>query len=345
MARVPRGRRALRTPGRRRYLPSMKHRMSSALPLFFSLTSVLAIAACSSDSTQTTTSTGTGGSTGSGEMTTSSVGGGTSASTGTSTGATGTGGAEVACMGSDFSDPNAAKLMIGTISAKIVDLAGQPVPKDLSAQVCGTDICITGVTNALGSVTEQVNQNLVKPAFKYGDARTFAKMLIPVKAGSTDFGVLTTAALPVAGVDFAPGKTMVSGDVTIEIAATGVAEVDALNYPEVVDQQLRAVTIPVDKVPGVLAGAPTIAQLYGVAPVDTVFCPPAKVTVPNADPVKLPAGTDVEFLILNVETIEAWGPYGEWQKVSDGKVSADGKTISTTEGLPVLHLFGVRKKL
>ncbi len=93
-------------------------------------------------------------------------------------------------------------------------------------------------------------------------------------------------------------------------------------------------TIPVDKVPAVLAGAPTIAQLYGVAPVDTVFCPPAKVTVPNADPAKLPAGTDVEFLILNVETIESWGPYGEWQKVSDGKVSADGKTITTTEGCP-----------
>lgn len=340
MAGVPRGLRSLRTPGCRRYLPSMKHRMLSRLPLFFPLASVLAIAACSSDSTQTSTTTGAGGSTGTGSV--SSVGGGSATST--STAATGTGGSENACTGSDFSDPNAAKVMIGTISAKIVDLAGQPVPKDLSAQVCGTDICITGTTNALGAVTEQVNQSLVKPAFKYGDARTFAKMLIPVKAGSTDFGTITTAALPVAGMDFAPGKTIVSGDVSIEIAANGIAEVDPLIYPEVIDQQLRAVTIPVDKVQGVLAGAPTIAQLYGVAPVDTVFCPPAKVTVPNADPMKLPAGADVEFLILNVETIEAWGPYGEWQKVSDGKVSADGKTITTTQGLPVLHLFGIRKK-
>lgn len=318
----------------------MKHRLFSTLPLFLPLASVLAIAACSSDSTQTSTTTGAGGGSGTTTTTTSSVGGGGA----TSTGATGTGGAENACTGSDFSDPNAAKVMIGTISAKIVDLAGQPVPKDLSAQVCGTDICITGTTNALGAVTEQVNQTLVKPAFKYGDARTFAKMLIPVKAGNTDFGVITTAALPAAGVDFVPGKTMVSGDVSIEIAANGVAEVDPLLYPEALDQQLRAVTIPVDKVPAVLAGAPTITQLYGVAPVDTVFCPPAKVTVPNADPAALPAGADVEFLILNVETIESWGPYGEWQKVSDGKVSADGKTIATTEGLPVLHLFGIRKK-
>lgn len=319
----------------------MKHRTFSSLPLFAPLAVVLTIAACSSDPAQPTASTGSGGSTGSGETSTSSVGGGTS----TSTGAAGTGGGESACTGSDFSDPNAPKIKIGTVSAKIVDLTGQPVPKDLSAQVCGTDICITGKTGALGDVSESVNQTLVKPAFKYGDARTFAKMLVPVKAGDNAFGTLTTAALPATGVAFAAGKALVSGDVTIEIPTGGVAEVDELLYPEVVDQQLRAVTIPVEKATGVLAGAETIVQLYGVAPVDTVFCPPAKVTVPNLDPAKLPAGADVEFLILNVETIETWGPYGGWQKVSGGKVSADGKTITTTEGLPVLHLFGVRKKL
>ncbi len=319
----------------------MKHRNFSALPLLAPLAAVLAIAACSSDPAQPTGSTGSGGSTGTGEMSTSSVGGSSS----TSTGATGTGGGESACPGSDFTDPNAPKVNVGTVSAKIVDLTGQPVPKDLSAQVCGTDICIFGKTGALGVVNEPVNQPLVKPAFKYGDAHKFAKMLIPVVAGNNDFGVLTTGALPASGVAFVEGKALVSGDVTVEIPTGGVAEVDELNYPEVVDQQLRTVTIPVEKVPSVLAGAPTMVQLYGVAPVDTVFCPPAKVTVPNADPAKLPAGADVEFLILNVETIEAWGPYGEWQKVSDGKVSADGKTITTTQGLPVLHLFGIRKKL
>jgi hypothetical protein len=316
----------------------MKHNLRPMLPLVLPLVALIA-AACSSGSGEPT---GTGGGTG---QTTGTMGTGGMGSTSTSTSATGTGGSENACVGSDFSDPNAPKVMIGTVSAKIVDLTGQPVPKDLSAQVCGTDICIFGKTGALGAVNEPVNQSLVKPAFKYGDARTFAKMLIPVKAGDNDFGVLTTGALPAAGVDFVAGKALVSGDVTVEIPTGGVAEVDALLYPEVVDQQLRTVTIPVEKALGVLDGAPTIAQLYGVAPVDTVFCPPAKVTVPNADPAKLPAGTDVEFLILNVETIEAWGPYGEWHKVSDGKVSADGKTITTTEGLPVLHLFGIRKKL
>lgn len=320
----------------------MKHRIFSTLPLLFPGVALLAVAACSSDSTQTTTTTtGTGGSTSTGEMVTS-AGGGTSTGTGSS--ASGTGGASAACTGSDYSDPNAPKLKIGVVTAKIVDLQGMPVPANLSAQTCGIDICITGTTNAMGAVTEQVNQTLVKPAFKYGDARTFAKMLVPVVAGNNDFGTLTTAALPAVGVAFAPGKALTSGEVTIAVPMGGSAEVDELNYPDAVDQQLRAVTIPVEKALGVIAGAPTITQLYGVAPVDTVFCPPAKVTVPNADPVKLPAGTAVEFLILNVETIETWGPYGAWQKVSDGKVSDDGKTISTTEGLPVLHLFGIRKK-
>jgi hypothetical protein len=319
----------------------MKHRTLSLLSLLFPLGAVLTVAACSSDPAQTTSSTGPGGSASTGTTTTTSAGGGSS----TSTGATGTGGAAPVCTAPGYPDPNPAKLAIGKVTATVVDLAGKAVPDNLPGQVCGTDLCLTGVTgNMTGDVNVQVNKTLVKPAFKYGDARTFAKLLIPVKAGDTAFGTLTTAALPVTGVDFAVGKPLTSGDVTIEIPNGGSFEVDPTVYPDPIDQQLRTVTIPVAKAPLVIAGGGAIALLYGVSPVDTVFCPPAKVTVPNTDPAALPAGADVEFLILDVETYEDWGPYGAWQKVSDGKVSADGKTITTTEGLPVLHLFGIRKK-
>jgi hypothetical protein len=164
--------------------------------------------------------------------------------------------------------------------------------------------------------------------------------------GNKAFGTLTTAALPTTGVALAPGKSATSGDVTIAVPAGGAVVIDELVYSELVDQQLRTVTIPVAKATEVLASAPMgIEQLYGVGPLETIFCPPATVTVPIADAVKWPAGTDVEFWILGLDgASEEWAPYGGWLKVSDGKVSADGKTISTTAGLPLLTTFGIRKK-
>jgi hypothetical protein len=165
--------------------------------------------------------------------------------------------------------------------------------------------------------------------------------------GNKSFGTLTTAALPTDGMAFAAGKSAISGDVTIAVPAGGAFVIDELNYQELVDQQFRAVTVPVAKAAEVLASAPPgIEQLYGVGPLETVFCPPATVTVPNADAVKWPANTDVEFWILGLDgASEEWAPYGGWLKVSDGKVSADGKTISTgAAGLPLLTTFGIRKK-
>jgi hypothetical protein len=43
---------------------------------------------------------------------------------------------------------------------------------------------------------------------------------------------------------------------------------------------------------------------------------------------------------------EAWAPYAGWAKVSDGTVTADGKSVETdaAQGIPVLGLFGIKKK-
>ena len=59
-----------------------------------------------------------------------------------------------------------------------------------------------------------------------------------------------------------------------------------------------------------------------------------------------PAGTAVEFFVHGTDVGEYWAPWGGWAKVSDGQVSADGKTISTNGGggVPELSAFGIRKK-
>ncbi len=329
----------------------MKHHTRPTLPLFLPMIALIAAACSSSPGEPTGTGGGAGQTTGTGTTTTGSAGTGGAS---TSTGAAGTGGGDIACKGGDYSDPNAPKLLIGTVSAKILDLAGKPAPDDFSVQVCGTNLCFYAKPGSNGQFTViGTTSGLQKPLFKFGDARGFAKLGIPVTAANVDamgnkaFGTLITAALPADGVAFAPGKSAISGEVTVAVPSGGAVVVDETVYPELVDQQFRAVTIPVAKATEVLAAAPAgIEQLYGVGPLETVFCPAATVTVPNSDAVKWPGGTDVEFWIQGLDgASEEWAPYGAWLKISDGKVSADGKTISTTStGLPLLSTFGIRKK-
>lgn len=327
----------------------MKHPLRTTLPLALPFIAALAAACSSSPGEPTGTGGGTTTTTASGTTTTGAGGG-----SGTTTSAAGTGGGDIACKGGDYSNPTPPKLLIGTVSVKVVDLADKPAPDDFSVQVCGTNLCFYGKPGMMGNFSViGTTTELDQPVFKFGDARNFAKLAIPVTMATLDaqgnkaFGTLTTAALPTDGVALAAGKSATSGDVTLAVPAGGAAVIDETVYPELVDQQFRAVTIPVAKATDVLASAPPgIEQLYGVGPLETVFCPAATVTVPNADAVKWPAGTDVEFWILGLDgASEEWAPYGGWVKVSDGKVSADGKTISTgATGLPLLSTFGIRKK-
>jgi hypothetical protein len=72
------------------------------------------------------------------------------------------------------------------------------------------------------------------------------------------------------------------------------------------------------------------------------MCPAAALSVPNSPGWK--AGAHVELFLHGIDVAEEWAPYGGWAKVSDGSVSADGKTIATDPdgGLPALSVVGIR---
>ncbi len=301
------------------------------------LGSLALVAACSSSSSSSTTSTGTGGSSG----TTTSATTTTSSSTG---GTTGSGGSGECPEGPGYGGGEKT-IAITSIDATVLDLDGKPMA-DTSAQVCGIDICITGTTDANGHVFLQVNKDLLAPAFKFGDGLAYAKLAIPVADAMVSYPKLVIGKLPASGVKLVAGSDLVSGEVTLNVPAGGTIVVDDLTYDTDDKQLFRAVTIPVDQEAPVLDVDPSLhlELLYGISPIETVICPAAKVTVPNS--AKWPAGTDVEFVIHGVDVSQEWAAYGKWQKVSDGKVSADGLTVSTVDGggLPVLTAFGVRKK-
>jgi hypothetical protein len=233
----------------------------------------------------------------------------------------------------------------GMITATLVDPSGTPL-SGFTVQICGLNACPQPrSTDGAGVVTiDTTGIPLQKPVLGYGDAHQWPLLLVPVPLGSRiDLGSLVTAALPTAGAALKPGGDAVSGDVTVSLPPGGAAFVDGHIYTTPDAQALRAVSIPVAKataIPGVAANS--LALLYGVAPIDTLFCPAAKVTVANR--AGWPAGARVGFYILGDDTAQPWAPYGDWALISHGVVSADGATIATAdgEGFPLLEAFGVR---
>ena len=233
----------------------------------------------------------------------------------------------------------------GVAHATVVDVTGAPVA-GVFAQICGLDLCAGPQrTDDAGAVTLSASAFTVrKPVLGYGDALRWPLLLVPVPPGPTvNLGTLVTGALPSTGAAFVSGGDAVSGDVTVSLAPGGAAFVDTLLYDTADAQKLRAVAIPValaSAIPSVAGHS--LALMYGVTPIDTVFCPAARVAIPNS--LGWPAGARVGFYILGDDTAQAWAPYGDWALISLGSVSGDGATVATddAEGFPLLETFGVR---
>lgn len=312
-------------------------RPSSLIVLsFLTLASFGPLAACSSDDAAETAAGAGGGST---SATTASAGGSTSSSD-AATSSTSSGGPE--CEGPGYAGGE-MPLTVDSITADIVDLDGNPFAGE-GTQLCGLDICLFGDTDATGHVIIPANKEMNTPAFKWGNGYTAARLALRLPAaGDTDFPKLVAVRLPDAGVAMVPGTTLTSGDLSLTVDAEGVIEVDEINFPEPEQQLLRSATVPADRIAEVVDPALGIEMLFAAGPFETLFCPAAKVSVPNSegwDP-----GTAVELWLLGVDTLQHWAPYADWAKVSTGAVSADGATIETTdgEGLPSLGVIGIKR--
>jgi len=293
----------------------------------------LFVAACSSEASPPVSGSG-----GAGGDASSSV---AASSTSSSSSAAGSGGST--CVPPGYAGPP-SPLLVDTVEASIVDIGGNPVPGLLSL-VCGLDICIFGQSGADGHVLLNLaGQKVDHPAFKYGDGLTYARLATPITAATSVFPLAVTARLPDIGPPLLAGQVVSSGGVTLSIPPGAEITIDVLTYDTPPAQQFRAAAIPIDKAPPAVDPALKLELLFAAAPVDTVFCPPAAVSIPNT--AGWPPGASVEFFVHGVSISQEYAPYGGWAKVSDGRVSADGATISTDAagGLPVLSVFGVRRK-
>ncbi|MFO0566583.1 MAG: hypothetical protein U0263_13020 [Polyangiaceae bacterium] len=318
--------------------------------------SALGVVACGSDSGGGGGGGGgsgaSGGSGGTGGTTT--TGGAAGVSGGGSGGASGAG--CNAGPGFPSSDP---PHKVDELTAKILDTTGAPADGVL-AQVCGLDLCINGSTNAQGEVCTPNGgtgicapgilpaQEFKRPAFKYGDGIGYVKFAQLLETTTTKYAIgdVMTERLPAVGqgVALAPGGTATSNGITLTLGAGAQITIDELTFDTPELQKFRAAEVPIAKIPPAVDKALGFEMVVGTTPLDTELCPHAKLSVPNTP--GWPAGTEVEFWIHGLDPGEEWAPYAGWAKVSGGAVSADGKSVVTSdgEGIPVLSTFGIKKK-
>lgn len=252
-------------------------------------------------------------------------------------------------MGSntDCVAPGYGSQVLGTdvaqVSATLEDPSSAPIA-GLAASVTSLNLdSISGTTGSNGSVVINANDMaFADPEFTFGDGLAYAKFAVPIANETTALGTVFDVALPGSG----SGSAMVAGDgatsggVTLLFDPSADITVDTLDYPTADSQAFRAAELPIADAAMLVAGAPNaIGEVFGVAPLGTIICPPAKVIVPNT--AGYAANASVGFYSLGLDVTQRWEPFGAWQRLSGGTVSADGTTITTTGGLPVLDNIGV----
>lgn len=268
------------------------------------------------------------------------LGGSAGASGTTGAGGGGDGNGPKSCPVGPGRETATDSVFVESVSASIVDEQGEPTSSGL-VQVCGKDQCINANVPETGKLAQSVMSSMVAPACKFGNGKAWGKLAIPLAAGDSDLGTLTTVTLPPfsAGVALEAGKPASSGGVTLTLSDDAHVEIDTLTYEHESEFGFRAAPLP----------EAALEQLgqdfvlgFALSPVETRICPSPALSVENS--ADLPAGTELELFIHGLDVLEAWAPYAGWQKVGEGSVSDDGQTLEFPEGVPLLTAIGIREK-
>lgn len=228
---------------------------------------------------------------------------------------------------------------VSNVQVTARDEANMPIAST-TFQLCGTNLCLTASTNTLGGAVFMNSQStLDRPLFKPGDSLTFAKFGYPYTAGSPSPLIGIFPRMVDSMADSVPGSTVSVAGASLALPAGGGFSFDELTFDSPEKRTFRAAQVPENLVEQVTGDA-SFVMAYALGPIDTLLCPEAELTVDNY--ANLPAGTQVEFWAQEVSIEEFFGGYGEWVKLDDGEVSADGTTVSTSVGLPVILNVAIR---
>jgi hypothetical protein len=270
----------------------------------------------------------------------SEAGGGTSSGGSAAAAGKGGGGHAQSCPLGPGEETESEVLEVGVVSGQLVDENGEPTSSGL-VQICGKDVCINADVLDDGKLLQDIGQGMLAPACKFGNGKQWGKLALPIAAGDSELGTLTTVSLPAfdEGAALAPGEDATSGDVTLTLADDAHVEIDTLTYEDESEFGFRAAQLP----EATLAlFSQDFAVAYALSPVETRVCPSPALHIVNTT--DLPAGAALELFILGLDVLEVWAPYGQWHRIGEGKVSDDGATLDFEDGLPLLTAIAIREK-
>jgi hypothetical protein len=278
---------------------------------------------------------GGGGTGGAGATTATSGSSGSTTTSGVGPSTTGTGGQGVDCeLPLEGVTTNPQPTEVGEVRGTVVDLDGEPVGGS-EVQVCGKDLCLYGDTESDGSfvVNNDSGQELDTPIVKAGDGIALAKIGYALPADGEEVEAIT-AALVDSGTAMEGGAAAEADGVTLTIASDGAVGLNLLDFGDPGEDTFRAAVIPQDQVDLVAPGE-AFDMVVALGPHETVFCPPAQLTVPND--AGLEPGAEVDVFLYGLQIGDAFVAYGSWDRIAGGVVSDDGTTITTdAEAIPVL---------
>ncbi len=243
---------------------------------------------------------------------------------------------------------------VDSITATYIDQDGNPA-EGVQTTACGTNICSTPVfSNAAGVATvDATNIDFFNdPRFNAGhDAQGYAKLsgLIPVKPVH-DFGTVRVIRMPdfPEGVAINPGETSSQGGVTLALAEGAELQHSCVDYATEEQRVLRGAVIDITS--WTVAETPQVDQTLGIEvlvvamPLGTHICPGAQMTFDNVN--NYAANSEVDIYLNGAKIFKHYAPYGQWVKISEGVVSADGSSIVTKDGMGIesLGTFGIAPK-
>jgi hypothetical protein len=244
---------------------------------------------------------------------------------------------------------------MGVVTAKLLDQNGKSV-EGVPGTICGINLCSeVHYSDAAGILTidaTDAGMDFDEPRFNrgfFGREHTKISAFIPTKP-SHDFGTVRVFALPsfAEGVPLVAGADVTQAGVTLSIPAGGVVDIDTIKFTEVSEQVFRAAVVdltafPPAELPG-LDAALGLEVALALAPMDTHLCPAAGLRFDNVR--GWAAGAEVEIFLHGTKVFDHYAPYGEWSKVADATVSADGKTVATVagQGIELLGTLGAALK-
>jgi hypothetical protein len=244
------------------------------------------------------------------------------------------------CTRQDIDEPEQTQPFTA-LDATVVDQDGVPALVE-SVQVCGFDLCLVSDVAANGDVEFADELEMLGPAFKLGFGLSFAKFALRLSEPAVDFGTTVAIRLPPFEGAGALESSPTSNGVQLTLEPGTESKFDALTYRST-ERGFRAVILAKSPRPHAVGPELDDAVVVALSPGETTFCPHAGLSVPNVE--GWPAGAKLEFLLHGASIEQKFAPYGGWQVVSSGVVSADGQTLDTSdgEGLPALSAVAIRR--